>query len=154
MFDKSKFFKAITDMGANVAKSTAKYIPASLSEDKRFSNAYAACLGLLVCADLEVEANETISAIGFMQNDFCLKDRGLVLSTLNFYGQFISDLSDSFSSQTDYLLKKAKIIQEHIAVELSPSYKNDLKNLCNSLVGPNANQQERQVYAEIMAAMS
>lgn len=154
MFDKQKFMNAVSGFGAKVSKATAKYVPAALSEDKRFSNAYAACLALLVCADLEVEADETIAAIGFMQNDFCLKDRGLVLSTLEFYGQFIGDMSDSFATPTNYLLKKAQIIQEHIAVDLNPSYKNDLKTLCNALVGPGANAQEKAVYAEIMAAMS
>jgi hypothetical protein len=154
MFDRNKFMKAVNDLGAKVAKTTAKYVPAALSEDKRFSNAYAAALALLVCADLEVEADETIAAIGSMQYDFCLKDRGLVLSTLEYYGQFIGDLSKSFGVPTDYLLKKAQIIQEHIAVDLSPSCKNDIKNLCNALVGPSANRQERQVYNEIMSAMA
>lgn len=153
MFDKQKLFNAISGFGGKVAKATAAYVPAAMSEDKRFSNAYAASLALLVCADLEVEADETIAAIGFMQNDFCLKDRGLVLSTLEYYGNFIAQLSDTFKNQPSYLLAKAKIIQEHIAVDLSPAYKNDLKNLCNALIGANANPQERQVYSEIMAAL-
>ena len=153
MFDKQKFLNAVSNLGGKVAKATAAYVPAALSEDKRFSNAYAASLALLVCADLEVEAAETIAAIGFMQNDFCLKDRGLVLSTLEYYGQFISELSDTFQNQPLYLLEKAKIVQEHIAVDLSPAYKSDLRNLCNALIGANANPLESQVYAEIMAAL-
>lgn len=153
MFDKQKFLNAISNIGGKVAKATAAYVPAVLSEDKRFSNAYAAVLSLLVAADLEVETSETIAAIGFMQNDLRLKDRGLVLSTLEYYGQFISELSDTFQNQPLYLLEKAKIIQEHIAVDLSTAYKNDLKNLCNALIGSNANPLESQVYAEIMAAL-
>ena len=153
MFDKQKLMSAISGFGGKVAKATASYVPAALSEDKRFSNAYAAVLALLVCADLEVEADETISAIGFMQNDFALKDRGLVLSTMEYYGQFISELSVTFADQPTYLLAKAMIIQEHISVNISPAYKNDIIRLCNELVGTNANPLEQIVYNEIVAAM-
>lgn len=153
MFDTKKLFKAVSDLGGKVAKGAARYAPAAMSEDKRFSNAYAASLALLVCADLEVEADETIAALNFMQGDPSLRDRGLIVSALGFYGEFIDDLSGTFSNQPSYLLKKAQIIQEHIAVDLNPAYKRDLMTLCNALIGANANPLERIVYDEIMIAL-
>lgn len=153
MFNTQKLIKAVSNLGGKVANETSKYMPAMMSEEKRFSNSYAACLSLLVCADLEVEEDETIAALGFIQNDRSLIDRNLVLSSLGYYGKFIEELSITFSNKPSYLLKKAKLIQEHVSVNLSPEHKQDLMRMCNLLVGVNANQQEKEVYNEIENAL-
>ena len=120
---------------------------------KRFANAYAATIALLVCADLEVETEETLAAINFIRNDSCLQKNDLVSSTLEYYGNFIKELSESFSEETSYLLKKASILEEHINVDLSNSYKKDIKSLCNALIGNTANNKERSVCNEILAIL-
>lgn len=154
MFRTAGLLSRIKDLGGEAIKKAAPYIPAQLSEDKRFSNAYAAALALLVCADREVEENETIAALMLIQNDPKLKDRNLVLSTLEFYGGFIVELSENFDNVPTYLVTKAQVITQHVNVSLSRQYKQDLKVLCNSLVGPNANEKEREVYNEIMSALN
>lgn len=154
MFRMVRLAAKVKELGGQALKKAAPYIPAQLSEDKRYSNAYAAALCLLVCADLEVEEGETIAALGLIQNDPKLKDLNLVLSTIEFYGKFVEELSDTLDNLPRYLVMKATVIEEHIKVELSPKYKRDLQILMNSLVGPNANEKERAVYNEVMLALN
>jgi len=154
MFNKNSFLDKLSEIGGKVIKSTASYVPAALSEDKRFSNTFAACLALLVCADFEVEEDETVAAIKFIETNQILKEMNLVLSTLEYYGNFITDLSDSFNNKPEYLLKKSKTIQKHVAVNLKYAYKEHIKNLCSLLVGANANSNERDLKAEILLAIN
>lgn len=150
----NNLMSSIKALGGKIRTATAQYVPAMLSEDKRFSNAYSAILALLVCADLMVESDETISALKFIQDDQFLKSRGLVLSSLEYYGNFVDDLSDTFYDHPSYLVKKAKVIQEHVSVSLSNEYKAQLLALCNKLVGINANAEEKKVYDEIVSSLS
>ena len=153
MFNIDSLLDAVKKVGVKVTKETASYMPALLSEEKRFSNAYAACLALLICADYEVEESETIAAIGFIQKDKLLNEMGLTLSTLEYYGGFIKELSAYFNDKPSFIVQKAKVIEKHVVVDLQNKYKIYLKELCTQLVGVNANANELEVKGELLTAI-
>jgi len=164
MGDFSKFFATVGDVldktasaacnvAGEVSKKATKYMPTALSEDRRFSKAYAATLGLLICADRQVEEEETIAALQFIQNDSFLKKENLVAVTIQDYADIIKDVQPTFIDVPAYLVKKSLIIEDTIRVSLNNNYKKVLKNLCNTLVGSDANQQEKEVASEILEAL-
>lgn len=152
MFNTHKLMKSVSDLGGKVIKSTSKYVPAMLSEDKRFSNAYAACLALEIVSDMIIEEDETISAMKFIQTSPELKEMNLVIHTIEFYSKFISDLSEVIDTPHLYIVKKAKIIEENVSIIKNNSHKNIIKNMVIALAG-NGNEKEKDVMNEILIAL-
>lgn len=151
MFDVDKFMKKVGDIGSSIKKETSRYAPAMLSQDKRLANAFSTVVSTLVLSDLEVENEETIQAINFIQNDPILKEKGLVIYSIDFYSNIINELSQLFNNEPAFLVQKAKVIQENIP-GLSDEYKSYIRALCNQLtVG--ANPREMLVRDEIIVAL-
>ena len=152
MFSKEKFMTRVSEIGSTIQKEANRLAPAILSQDKKFANAFATTISSLVCADLKIETDETLQAINFIQNDPRLKELGLVVYSIDFYSNIITDLSMHFENEPAYLVQKARIIQENIP-GLSGEYKSYIRALCNQLAGPTANQKEVLVRNEIIAAL-
>lgn len=152
MFDIDKFINKVSEVGSAIQKETNKYVPALLSQDKKLANAFSTVVSVLVCADKEVEVDETTQALNFIQNDLILKEKGLIVHGIESYKNIIGELSAVFDNEPDFLVQKAKIIQENIP-GLNEEYKSYIRTLCNQLAGPTANQQEVLVRNELIAAL-
>lgn len=151
MFDVDKFMKKVGDIGSSIQKETSRYAPAMLSQDKRLANAFSTVVSILVLSDMEVENEETIQAINFIQNDPVLKEKGLVVYSIDLYSNIINDLSKLFNNEPAFLVQKAKVIQENIP-GLNDEYKSYIRALCNQLTA-GANNKEMLVKNEIIAAL-
>jgi 5'(3')-deoxyribonucleotidase len=144
--------KKVSEVGSAIQKETNKYVPALLSQDKKFANAFSTVVSVLVCADREVEVNETIQALNFIQNDPILKEKGLVVYGIESYKNIIGELSSVFNNEPEFLVQKARIIQDSIP-GLNDEYKSYIRTLCNKLAGSTANREEVLVRNELIAAI-
>ena len=153
MFNTRKLFNSIQCLGGKIMNGTAQYIPAALSEDKRFSNAFAAALALEVVSDKLIEEQETIDAMQFIQNSPELRQMNLVVHTIEFYGKFISDLAPIISVPHEYIVAKTKIIEENIKIISNPLHKNIIKNMVIQIAS-GGNQNEVQTMNEIVFALN
>lgn len=152
MFNTQKLFNSIKGFGGRILKETAQYVPAALSEDKRFANAFAASLALEVVSDKLIEEQETIDAMQFIQNSPELRQMNLVVHTIEFYGKFISDLAPIIAVPHEYVVAKAKIIEENIKIVTNPAHKNIIRNMVIQIAST-GNQNEIQTMNEIIFAL-
>ena len=145
----TSLFAAASRLGGNMLTAATKYIPAELSEDKRYANAYAAILASLVAADFEIEEDETIAALNHIQSDADLLKNGLVSHTLGFYAQFIEEFAACNGAVPQILVARAQILEKNVRCIANGSHKFALYGMAKSLVGVQANVQEKQVLAEV-----
>lgn len=147
-----KLFDKVTELGGNIKQSTIKYVPAMLSEDKRFANAWALSLAALICADQLIEEDETVSALSFIQTSPDLREMNMVTPAIEFYAEFVDDMAKTFGSPA-FIVERAKLIETHIRVLTNETHKAMIRAMVNKLAGRNANAEEKQIKSEILAAL-
>lgn len=148
----SSLFNAAKALGGNMISGMTQYIPAELSEDKRFANAYAAILASLVTADFIVEEAETIGALQHIQGDADLVSNNLVSHTLGFYAQFIEEYSACNGEVTKVLVLRAQILEKHVRCVANGNHRFILDRMARSVAG-RGNAQEKQALSEIQSML-
>ena len=139
--------------GHTLSKEIFKYVPAALSKDKQFANAYAACIAILVIADRKVEVDETRAAIDFIKRSEVLKRIDCVTYALDFYAGFIAQFQPMFNNEPMLLVSIAKVIEEHVKI-CDKSYKPTLIQLISDLTNGNPNSSEIACRNELFAALA
>lgn len=153
MFNVLDIMNGMKDIGHKITKEAFNYIPASLSKDKKFANAYACCVAMLVCADREIEVEETRAAINFIRSSKVLRDRECVAYALEFYAKFISEYQKVLDNEPAFMVYSAQLIEEHIRIVEDASHKALLVQLVSDLANVNANEAEIRVKVDILSAL-
>ncbi|CAL9981017.1 hypothetical protein VPHD81_0014 [Vibrio phage D81] len=153
MFDMDKVLKAAKELGGDIAGVATKYVPTALSRDKQLANAYGCTMALMICADVEVEEQETIDGMDYIRNDENLRGLGMTVEGINFYSGFVNGLKDHFDDKPQFVVETAKLIEEHIASLKEPAHKLIIRDLVNSLCGTRANDAESNMRDNILRAV-
>lgn len=153
MFNMNKVLEAAKNLGADVSTLAVKYVPTSLSRDKKFANAYGCIMSLMICADREVEEDETIAAMDFIRRDENLRGLGMTVEGVKFYSGFISELEPTFENVPRFTVETTRLIEEHISIIKEESQKVMLKGLVNHLCGSQANEAEKSMRDSILLGL-
>lgn len=153
MFDIEKVFKAAKELGGDIASVATKYVPTALSRDKQLANAYGCAMALMICADVEVEEDETIAGMDYIRQDQNLRGLGMTVEAINFYSGFVNELQIHFTNKPQFVVETARLIEEHIATIKEPSHKTVVRDLVNSLCGTRANESEKSMRDSILLSL-
>lgn len=147
--------KAANEVGAVLIDKASKASPMMFSNDKKFANGYTLVLALMVAADREVEAEETIGVLNLIQKANAIRDLNLVSEALGYYTGFIEDISEYFgeNQESAFLVRVASLLEENIGEIREAEHINALISLVQAVAGVKPDVDEKAMAERIEEAL-
>lgn len=148
--------KKLTEAASTVATEIGKAIPAQFSSEKRFVNAYALIIALLINAEEENKNNKN-TILSIIENDPYLQERKLVTDVLNSSLIFINEfdaIKNKATSQTAKTLELTVRVNNILEDNLEPEHKLYLIGFITNIVGDRSTPAETEVKNTVVKLLS
>lgn len=153
MFDLDAFLRGVSSLVDDASRALRRIAPTALSPEKQFVNSTAGALALLVVSDGQIETDETLAAVQFIQALDPVVELNLQGAAIAFYEKYVEQQSAHFGNPPKLILEQAKILSEIAIIKGNAKYVSQVVAMCNSVVGANANDKERAMLAQIKSAL-